>query len=241
MMLSKDGAKLSKRHGAVSVGEYREQGIPPSGLLNYLVRFGWSFGDEEVFSMPELIDKFDWARCNRSDGKFDPAKLAAINFEHLKQPELTSDDAYVQMLEPFLRARFGDVDEGKVRAVLGQIRPRAKTLREATDSLAFLFAAELELEEKAKTKFLNADKAQYLTPLRELLAGVADFRASVLEEQVKAWAERDGIPLGAVAQPARVALTGRSSSPGLFEVMELLGKQTTLARLDAGAKIAGIV
>jgi glutamyl-tRNA synthetase len=239
MMLSKDGAKLSKRHGAVSVGEYREQGIPPSGLLNYLVRFGWSFGDEEVFSMPELIDKFDWSRCNRSDGRFDPDKLSAIAFEHLKRPDIVSDEDYLARLRPHLEARYGAVDEARLAAVLPQIRPRARSFEDAADSLDWLLSDEVRFDEKAKNKFLLGDKAAPLAPLVELLAGAEPFEAGKLEERVKAWAEKEGLKLGAVAQPARVALTGRSVSPGIFEVMELLGRDRTLARLRAAAALSG--
>ncbi len=233
MMLGKGGAKLSKRHGAVSVGEYRDRGVPPEGLLNYLVRFGWSFGDEEVFSLSELIDKFDWARCNKSDGRFDPDKLTATAFEHMKSPELTSDDSYVAALEPFLRERYGDTDERKVRAVLPQIRPRARTYAEAAQSLDWLFGSELQYEGKARKKFLESERALPLGPLREELGRVEPFEASTIEAAVKAWAEARGLGLGKVAQPARVALTGRTVSPGIFEVMELLGKERTLARLEA--------
>ena len=238
MMLGKGGAKLSKRHGAVSVGDYRGQGVPAAGLLNYLVRFGWSFGDEEVFSLEELVDKFDWSRCNRSDGRFDPEKLTAIAFEHLKRPELTSDDAYVAGLLPLLQERYGRADERKVRAVLPQIRPRARTLVEAAASLDWLFAASLDYEEKARKKFLESERGAPLGPLRAELAKVEAFEAAPLEEAVKSWAEAQGLGLGAVAQPARVALTGRTVSPGLFEVMELLGRDETLARLDAAAAMA---
>jgi glutamyl-tRNA synthetase len=233
MMLSKSGEKLAKRHGAVSVGEFRDQGIPPAGLLNYLVRFGWSFGDEEVFSMADLAQKFDWERCTRSDGRFDPDKLTAIAFEHLKRPDLMTDAEYIAMLDPWLDKLYGNVDDDKLSAVLQQIRPRAKTFREAAESLDWLFAKSLSFDEKAKQKFLAGDKSAPLKPLRELLAGIEPFVAGGLEQTVKEWAEREGLKLGAVAQPARVALTGRTVSPGIFEVMELLGKETTLARLDA--------
>lgn len=239
MMLGKGGAKLSKRHGAVSVAEYRDQGFVPAGLLNYLVRFGWSFGDEEVFSMEDLIEKFDWSRCNRSDGKFDPNKLLAIGFEHLKQPELTSDEVYLERLAPFLEERFEAVDSEAVERVLPQIRPRAKTLRDAAESLDWLFAKELVFDEKAKKKFLLSDRAVHLAPLAELLGTADAFVATALEEAVKAWVEKEDIKLGAVAQPARVALTGKTSSPGLFDVMEMLGRDETLSRLTAAAAMNG--
>lgn len=236
MMLGKSGEKLSKRHGAVSVGEYRDQGVPPAGLLNYLVRFGWSFGDQEVFAMSELVDKFDWARTSRADGKFDAAKLTAIAFEHMKRADLIDDDAYVASVMPLLE-RYGTVDERKFRAVLPTIRPRARTFLEAAESVDWLFAEAPTFDEKAKEKFLLSDKAEILVPLREFLAGLPTFEAAAIEAAVKAWAEASGKGLGEIAQPARVALTGRTFSPGLFEVMELLGRDVVLARLDAASRM----
>jgi len=238
MMLGKGGAKLSKRHGAVSVGEYREQGIVPSGLLNYLARFGWSHGDQEVFSLSELVDKFDWARCNKSDGRFDPDKLSAVAFEHLKRPELTTDEQYLERLQPWVEDMWGPVDITRLRAALPHVRPRAHTLRDAAASLDFLFASEVQFDEKAKDKFLSPERGAQLRPLSTVVAAVEPFDASSLEQAVKAWVEREGLKLGAVAQPARVALTGRTKSPGLFDVMVLLGRERTLARLDAAADLA---
>jgi glutamyl-tRNA synthetase len=233
LMRGKGNAKLSKRHGAVSVGEYREQGISAMGLLNYLVRFGWSFGDEEVFSREDLIQKFDWSRCNRSDGRFDPTKLTAIAFEHLKREDLTSDSDYVAGLSPFLDELYPSIDEAKLMAVLPQVRPRARTFREAAAGLDWLFGSTLSYDDKAKTKFLLSDKVKPLEPLRALVAEITPFEALHIEQAVKAWADQAQIGLGAIAQPARTALTGKTVSPGIFEVMELLGRDTTLARLDA--------
>jgi glutamyl-tRNA synthetase len=238
MMLGAKGAKLSKRHGAVSVGEYRDQGIVPSGLLNYLARFGWGFGDEEIFSMDELIEKFDWSGCNRSDGRFDPAKLSAIAFEHLKDPRLTSDEDYLAKLGPKVSERYGEVDDKLLAVALPLIRPRAKTVLDAVDALAFLLEEEPAFDEKAEKKFLRSERAEPLGPLRALLAEHDDFGAEALEQLIKDWAEREERKLGSVAQPARVALTGKTASPGLFDVMALLGKERTLARLDRGIRIA---
>ncbi len=238
LMRGKGNEKLSKRHGAVSVAEYRAQGITAQGLLNYLVRFGWSFGDEEVFSLAQLVDKFSWERCNKADGKFDAQKLGAIAFEHLKREDLTSEEEYVAGLMPFLEERFGSVDEAKLRAVLPQIRPRARTFCDAAASLDWLFAPALRYDDKAKQKFLLSDKRQWLAPLRERLAAAPRFEAAALEADVKAWAERDAIKLGDVAQPARVALTGSTASPGIFDVMQLLGRDETLRRLDAAIALS---
>jgi glutamyl-tRNA synthetase len=232
MMLGKGGDKLSKRHGAVAVSEYRDQGIVPEGLLNYLVRFGWSHGDEEVFTRADLISKFDWAGCHKADGRFDPSKLAAIAFEQLKRSDLTSDADYVARMGPFLRERFGEVDAARVLAALPLIRPRARTLREAAEALEWLFSPEVSYEPAARDKFLVAGQLPVLEGLRQLLADAEDFAAAKLEEAVKGWAERAGLKLGAIAQPARVALTGRTASPGLFEMLELLGRAQSLARLD---------
>ncbi len=238
MMLGKGGAKLSKRHGAVAVSEYRDQGVVPEGLLNYLARFGWSHGDEEVFALDQLVDAFDWTRCNRSDGRFDPTKLTAIAFEHLKRPELCSDDDYVTRLKPWLEDLYGAIDEAKLRTVLPHIRPRAKTLREAAETVDYLFGAELHYDEKAKKKFLMSERGKVLSPLHDLIKKVEPFEAEVLEEAVKRWAEDEELKLGAVAQPARVALTGRTASPGLIDVMVLLCRDTTLQRLAAAVRLA---
>jgi len=243
MMLGKGGAKLSKRHGAVAVGEYRDEGITAPGLLNYLARFGWGHGDREIFSMADLTECFDWSGCNRSDGRFDPVKLSAVAFEHLKAPSLTSDEEYLDQLVPFAAQHFGKEPEAIDRALLGRvaplIRPRAKTLKEACVAIEFLFADQLEFDEKAKEKFLlDAERARYLAPLRACIADIEPWAASDLESAVKGWAERDDIGLGKIAQPARVAVTGKKVSPGLFDVMELLGRERSLARLDAAVELA---
>jgi glutamyl-tRNA synthetase len=238
MMLSPKGEKLSKRHGAVSVGEYRDLGISPPALLNYLVRFGWSYNDEEVFSLEDLTQKFSWDRCGTSDGKFDMKKLSAIAFEHLKSPALTSDATYADGVIPFLQKRgIENADRATVLAALPLIRPRAQTYVEAADALDYFFRDLPVYDEKAVKKFLVADKASRLTDLRKVIAEAPDFHARPLEERVVAWLAENELELKDVAQPARVAVTGRTASPGLFEVMEILGKDRTLARLDHGVAL----
>jgi glutamyl-tRNA synthetase len=239
MMLAANGQKLSKRHGAVSVAEYRERGILPAALLNYLVRFGWSHGDEEVFQLAELLELFGWEHCSRADGKFDDKKLTAISFEHLKRPEWTSDQAYADELAPFLAARgLGEVSHAALQAAIRVVRERGVTLLDAADRLDFLFRDPPIFDPKAKDKFLRPESAARLRELRQLVAAEPDFVAPKLEVLVHGWAETLGLKLGDVAQPARVALTGRSASPGLFDVMELLGKERTLVRLDEAVAIA---
>jgi len=240
MMLGADGQKLSKRHGAVAVGEYRDKGIPPEALLNYLVRFGWSFGDEEVFSLTDLIAKFGWDHCGTSDGKYDVKKFGAIVFEHLKRPELTSDEAYAAGVIPFLEQRgLTAVDPATVVAALPLVRPRAQSWVEAADALDYFFRDPPAYDEKAVKKFLVADKAAHLPALRAVLADAPDFHARPLEAHVVAWLAERSLELKDVAQPARVAVTGRSASPGLFEVLEILGRERTLARFDHAISLIG--
>ena len=233
MMLAPSGEKLSKRHGAVSVGEYRDRGITPAALLNYLVRFGWSFGDQEVFSVQQLVDAFDWSRCGKGDGKFDSKKLAAIAFEHLKRPELTTLDAYADSLVPFLEKRgLPGVDRAMLLAAIPHVRERAQTLVDAADGVDFVFRDLPVYDEKAVKKFLVPEKASHLAALREVIASSPDFAKAGLEAHVVAWLSARSLELKDIAQPIRVGLTGRSASPGLFEVIELLGRDRTLARLD---------
>ena len=241
MMLAPNGQKLSKRDGAVAVGDYRDQGIPPAGLLNYLVRFGWSFGDEEVFSLTDLVEKFSWDRCGPADGRFDSKKLAAIVFEHLKRPELTSDEAYAEGTLPFLAKRgLAGADRGTFLAALPLVRPRAQTWAEAADALDYFFRDVPVYDEKAVKKFLVPEKAARLPALREVIASAPDFQRAALEGHVTAWLAAQGLELKDVAQPARVAVTGRTASPGLFEVMDVLGRERTVARLDHALTLAGL-
>ena len=239
MMLGQDGAKLSKRHGAVAVGEYRDKGYPAAGLLNYLVRFGWSYGDEEIFSIEDLVQKFDWERCGKADGKYDPKKFSAIIFEHLKREDLTASETYVDGVLPFLAQRgLADVDRARVLQALPLVRERAQTYVEAAEALDYFFRDPPAYDEKAVKKFLAADKAAHLKGFRDLVASAEPFDRKSLEEKATAWLAEKGLQLKDVAQPARVALTGRSASPGLYEVMEVLGKERSVARLDHGLALA---
>jgi len=240
MMLNQKGEKLSKRDGAVSVTEYRDLGVPPAGLLNYLVRFGWSYGDEEIFSLPDLTQKFDWERCGKGDGKFDQKKLTATVFEHLKQPALTSDDAYVAGVTPFLAARGLSASEPAIRAALPLYRERGQTFKESAELMDYLFRDPPELDEKARQKMLTPEKAPILADVATLLEGATDFTPAALDATFQAFLTERGLVMKDVAQPMRVALTGRTASPGLFEVAALLGKERSVARLrQAATQAAG--
>lgn len=239
MMLAPSGEKLSKRHGAVSATEYREQGYSPRAVLNYLARFGWSHGDQEVFSLDELVAAFDWEHCNRSDGKFDAKKFLAINHEHLKTPRLTGDREYAERTLPFLRARGLDVPGDRVEPVVPLIRERATTFVDAADRLDFVFRDPPAEDAAAATKFLVPASAPRLRELAGVLEKVELWTAPALEAAVNAWLPSTGLPMKDIAQPARVALTGRAASPGLFDVIAVLGRARALTRLTVAADRSG--
>ena len=238
LMLSPSGEKLSKRNASVAVNDYRERGYTPMGVLNYLARFGWSFGDQEIFSRDELIRLFSWDRVGKSDGKFDEKKFADVAFQHLKRPDLTPPEVYVQTVLPFLAARgLPEAPPARVEAGLPTIRDRARTLVEAADMLDFYVREPPRMDDAARA-LLTAEVAPRLSALRDILASTEPFVATELEARAKAWIEGAGLKMKDVAQPMRVALTGRTASPGLFDVMVVLGKDMTLGRLDRAIAIA---
>jgi glutamyl-tRNA synthetase len=237
MMLAPSGEKLSKRHGAVSVDEYRTMGYPPMGVLNYLVRFGWSFGDEEIFSREDLIAKFDFEHVGKADGKFDPKKFADVAFEHLKRDDLLPVSSYAKMVRPFLaETGIADPDESKLARAIPTIRERARTLKEAADALSYFFRDPV-FDEKAKKKFLTSEHAPRLVELKALLESVAPWDEKTVEAAFTGWLAAKNLAMKDVAQPARVALTGRTVSPGLYEVMAVLGKDESLARIGRGIEL----
>lgn len=238
MMLSPKGEKLSKRHGAVSVHEYRDRGYSPMGVLNYLVRFGWSHGDQEIFSRDELVRVFSWDHVNKSDGKFDEKKFADVAFEHLKRPELTDSDDYANRTLPFLAARgFDQVAGERVRGMLPLIRERARNFADAAQHLDYFFRSPPIMEPTAQKKFLVSTAAPLLQQARAVFSTVDTWTAGELESALNDLCEKRSIPMKDIAQPLRVALTGRSASPPLFDVMALLGRETTLERIEFAAKL----
>jgi glutamyl-tRNA synthetase len=231
MMLNSKGEKLSKRHAAVSTQDYKDRGYTPAAVLNYLVRFGWSFGDKEIFSRHELVELFDWDRVNKSDGKFDEKKFADVAFEHLKQPALTSLDEYAEWTKPFLAARgLADVDDALLRQAIPGVRERARTLVDAAHDLDFYFREPPELDEKAKA-LLTPEIKPRIAELTALFEAQTAWSAEPLEAAFRAWVEARGLKLKDVAQPLRVALTGRTASPPLFDVLQVLGRERSLTRL----------
>ncbi|MBM6595758.1 glutamate--tRNA ligase [Microvirga pudoricolor] len=232
-----DGAKLSKRHGALGVEAYRSLGYLPEALRNYLVRLGWSHGDQEIFSTEELIQAFDLSSIGRSPARFDFAKLENLNGHYMRQ----ADDAYLVEAIEGLLPELGD-ERGlgrtfppalkqKLVAAMPGLKERAKTLVELLDSAYYLYAQRpLKLDEKAQS--LLGDGRARLDGIPAKLRAVTDWSAAGVEAVVREHAEAIGAKLGQVAQPLRAALTGRATSPGLFDVMAVLGKDETLSRLE---------
>ncbi len=237
MMLAANGEKLSKRHGAVSVGEYRDQGYAPGAVLNYLARFGWSHGDQEIFSTDELIGAFDWEHCNKSDGKFDARKFLAINHEHLKTDRLVSTERYVASTLPLLEKRgLAGLHAEHVAPAIPMIRERATTFVDAADRLDFVFREPPAIDPTAAAKFLVPENGARLSELAAIVEAVEPWTAGAIEGAVEAWLRRAGLTIKDVAQSARVALTGRTASPGLFDVISVLGRARAVARLRAGVR-----
>jgi glutamyl-tRNA synthetase len=232
-----DGSKLSKRHGALGVDAYRAMGYLPAAVRNYLVRLGWSHGDQETFSTEEMIAHFDLAQVGRSPARFDFAKLENINGHYMRATNSEDMLAALEQALPHiaggeaLKARLTPALRTKLLAAMPALKERAKTLIELLDSSRFLWAERpLAIEDKAKA-LLTPEARTLLATLAAKFAGLADWNAAGAEAAVRELAEESGVKLGALAQPLRAALTGRATSPGIFEVLELLGKDESLARI----------
>jgi glutamyl-tRNA synthetase len=233
-----DGSKLSKRHGALGVDAYRAMGYLPAALRNYLVRLGWSHGDQEIFTTEEMLAAFDLPQIGRSPARFDFAKLESLNGYYLRH---TDDAELLAELErvlphiaggPELAAKLTADTREKLLAAMGGLKERAKTLVELADGARFIVAERpLALDDNA-TGLLTADARALLDDLSKDLKTVEPWNAEATEHTVRAFAERKGVKLGSVAQPLRAALTGRTTSPPIFDVLAVLGKSESLARLQ---------
>jgi glutamyl-tRNA synthetase len=239
-----DGSKLSKRHGALGVDAYRAMGYLPVALRNYLVRLGWSHGDQEIFSTEEMVTAFDLPQIGRSPARFDFAKLESLNGHYIRQSSDTDILSAVERLLPYLAngaglaAKFTPDLKAKFLAAMPGLKERAKNLVELIDSARFLYADRpLAIDEKAKP-LLNPLACAIIAELLPDLSNLEPWTAEATENAVRAFAERKEIKLGAVAQPLRAALTGRLTSPGIFDVLQVLGKQESLARLADQARSA---
>lgn len=227
-----DGAKLSKRHGALGVDAYRdEMGVLPEALFNYLLRLGWGHGDDEIISRDQAVEWFDIAHVGKSPSRFDLAKLLNLNAHYLRE----ADDA--RLAELVAAKLTGDADLNLLTQAMPVLKVRAKDVNELAASAAFLFAQRpLAIEEKAQA-LLTDDARALLGSIHARIAALDEWAIDTLEASLKAMAEELGLGLGKLAQPLRAALTGQTTSPGIFDVLVLLGREESLARIGAQASV----
>jgi glutamyl-tRNA synthetase len=230
MILGPDGSRLSKRHGAVSVMQYREEGYLPEALLNYLARLGWSHGDQEIFTIEEMIRLFDVTNVHSSAASFDPNKLLWLNQHYLK----TSDPRHVAHHLSHHLGKLGiDPSQGPDVALLVEAqRERAKTLREMAETSTFFYQEPATYDPKDAGMHLSKDSERVLSDLRARLAALTLWTREAIHETVTGLADAHGLKLGKVAQPLRVAVAGRAVSPPIDATLALLGREHTLRRLD---------
>jgi glutamyl-tRNA synthetase len=232
-----DGAKLSKRHGALGVEEYRKMGYIPAAMREYLVRLGWSNGSNDMLTTQEMIAAFDVSGIGRSASRFDFAKLENLNGHYMRA---TPDDELLDILikalphlpeGPAVLARLDDAMRAKLLRAMAGLKERAKTLNELLDGARFMFDTRpLPFDAKA-LEILNPTARGHIAALLPRFGALPDWTAAASEGVVRAYVEETGAKLGQVAQPLRAALTGRGTSPGIFDVLEVLGREESLARL----------
>ncbi len=228
-----DGAKLSKRHGALGIEAYRDLGFPPEAVCNYLSRLGWSHGDDEIFSMTQAADWFDLNDIGRSPARFDLAKLTSVSARYIRD---MPDGRLAETVEPLVAERLGaplsEIQRGRLNTGLPGLKPRAKTLTDLAESALF-YCRPRPLEQDAKAaKLLDDAGKDRLALSRAALAGLETWSAASAEAEIRAAAEASGEKLGSLAQPLRAALTGSTVSPGIFEVLDVLGRAESLGRID---------
>ncbi|MGH8320013.1 MAG: glutamate--tRNA ligase [Steroidobacteraceae bacterium] len=236
MILGPDGTKLSKRHGAVSVLQYEEEGYLPDALLNYLVRLGWSHGDQELFSREEMIAAFDIRNVNKAASAFNPEKLLWLNQQHMMRAQPSA-------LVPYLRSQLRRLglecdDQRLLEGVILAQRERAKTLKEMAQNSRFFFTDSVEIDPKAGAKHLSGAGLEMLAKVRERLGALPEWTAAALHGALNDLATALGAGLGKIAQPVRVAVTGTAVSPPIDATLELLGRERALARIDEALKPA---
>jgi glutamyl-tRNA synthetase len=230
MILGPDGAKLSKRHGAVSVLEYQEQGYLPEALLNYLVRLGWSHGDQEFFTIAEMVSAFDVRDINKSASALNPDKMLWLNQQHLVRTEPAKVVPHLQW--HLRRIGIESQDQALLEGIVVAQRERAKTLKEMAENSRFFFVDAVTFDAKAVDKHLTADARGVLGELRARLAALTDWQAPAIHGVLESLAQEKALGLGKIAQPLRVAVSGGTVSPPIDATLALLGRARTLARLD---------
>ena len=232
LILGTDKARLSKRHGATSVMAYRDMGYLPEAVMNYLVRLGWSHGDQEIFSRDELIEKFSLESVGKSAGVFNPEKFLWVNSYYLKERSLSQ---LAEDVIPYIVAKGYPVPQDKswLEKMVKTLRERSKTLVELVDSATFYLTDDISIDEKAAKKFLTSQIRGPIAKLIQQLTGLDNFTEANIEQAFSTVLQEMGLSIGELAQPVRVALTGSTVSPGIHEVIAVLGKERTLRRLSS--------
>jgi glutamyl-tRNA synthetase len=229
MILGADKSRLSKRDGATAITSYREMGFLPEAMINYLARLGWSYKDQEIFSADELVEKFSFDNVGKASGVFNPEKLLWVNSTQLKEKK---NESIAPLLIPFLQTMGYNVEaDENLSKIVGTLKERVKTLKEMAESAEFYFKEVIEYEDKAAKKFLNKEKAPLIQSLIDGLEAAEPFSQERIQKVFEDLMTEKEIKLGALAQPVRVALTGGTVSPGIFETIEALGKEGTIVRL----------
>ncbi len=233
MILGSDHKRLSKRHGATSVMAYRELGYLPEAMVNYLVRLGWSHGDQEIFSMEELIEKFSLDHVGRSAGVFNPEKLLWLNAHYIK----TGDPQRLgELLTEYLAAMGITCETGPLpETIVPTLQDRCKTMVEMAKQSAYYYCGEVSFDPKAAAKFLTTDQQPVFDVTLQQLGALDDWQAEPIEEALGRVIEETGLKFGKIAQPLRVALTGNTVSPSICQVMAVMGKDKTLSRIQRAA------
>jgi len=229
MVLGSDKSRLSKRHGAMSVGEYKKMGFLPDAMINYLVRLGWSHGNQEFFKRDELIEKFDLEHLGRSASMFDTDKLMALNSKHIQSssPEILADHFIFHLKNLGIEAE----NNAFTREVIKTLQPRSKTLVEMAQGALFYYLDEVEFNEKAVKKFLKPDILDVLQKAEDYIKSLEEYNQGGLESVFKQIMEETSLKFGKIAQPLRVAITGTTISPGIFEMLLALGREKTVQRI----------
>jgi glutamyl-tRNA synthetase len=232
LILGTDKARLSKRHGATSVMSYREMGYLPEAVNNYLVRLGWSHGDDEIFSRDELIAKFSLENVGKSAGVFNPEKFLWLNSHYLRARPLAQ---LAQDIVPFIEAKGYPVPQDRtwLERMIATLKERAKTLVEIVEQAHYYLSEDIIIDEKAASKFLTREIAAPLNTLTQKLAALDEFTDAAIHKAFTETLDETRLPMGKLAQPVRIAVTGSTVSPGIHDVISILGKERTLRRLTA--------
>lgn len=233
MVLGGDKTRLSKRHGATSVTAYRDMGILPEAMVNYLVRLGWSHGDQEFFTVEELVQKFNLNSIGKSPSVFDMDKLMALNADHMKAKGAA---ALKDLLQPFLDKAGIDVSgDMNLEKIVETLIPRCRTLEEMAEASRFYFEDEFAYDEDAVKKHMKAESITPINALMDKLEKLDDFSESNIDKAFHEMLEETGLKFGKAGPPVRIALTGKTASPGIFEIIAILGKSRTISRLKKAA------